>query len=132
MKTEYTPTKIAKFIEAFNNGYSITEACQYAGIHRDTYYGWLEKYPDFARKMEEAKLMVNRRAKEIIVKSIADGNTNDAKWWLEHKDPDFKNKAVVEIDPTTKTLEDKIREFLDDPDIRPDSLPDGYEAVQIQ
>ena len=131
MKTEYTPTKITKFVEAFNNGYSIAEACQYAGVHRDTYYSWIKKYPGFEEKMNVAKLMINRRAKEIVVKSIIDGNTSNAKWWLEHKDPDFKNKSAVELNPAIKTFEDKIKDFLDDPAIRPESLPDDSEEVVI-
>lgn len=52
------PTKISysimiKLADSIQHNATITEACRYAGISRDTYYRYLENEV-FAEKMEEA------------------------------------------------------------------------------
>lgn len=112
--TIYTPPLVSKLIVAFNNGFNITEACQYSGISRETYYDWLEHQPGFSDKMEEARMMPNRRAKEVVVAAVNDGDVNTAKWLLDRRDPDFKPKGEIEVSPGQKRTEEKLKEFMDD------------------
>lgn len=112
--TKYTPAVIGKLEAAFNNGYNIVEACQYSGIHPDTYYEWLKTYPEFTDKMEMAKAMPNRKAKEILVGAMNAGDTGAAKYWLDRRDPDFKQKGELDLNHGLQETQEKLREFFDD------------------
>jgi DNA-binding phage protein len=111
---EYNTATIARVIEAFNNSYNVSEVCQYAGISRDTFYRWVKDHPMFAEKVEEAKAMPARKAKEVITAAIVAGDINTAKWYVERRDPDFKPKAEVDNNIGIKETRDKIKDFLDD------------------
>lgn len=112
--TKYTPAVIGKLEIALNNGYNIVEACQYANIHPDTYYDWLKTYPEFSDKMEIAKAMPNRKAKEVIAQAINAGDTNAAKYWLDRRDPEFKQKGELDVNHGLQDTQEKLREFFDD------------------
>ena len=115
--TEYNLTTIADLLTAFQNSYNITEACHYAGISRDTYYRWLEQHPELAEKVEQAKHMPTRKAKETITKAIKEGDVATSRWLLERRDPDFRSKGELEVkNPDTIKTKEKIRGFLNDTD----------------
>lgn len=107
-------TIIQNFTMAFQNGYSVEEACQLVGIHRATFYRWLEREPVFKKRMDEARHMPNRRAKEVVIAAIDAGDTSSARWWLERRDPEFKAKGELEINASQ--TEEKLKEFMDDTD----------------
>jgi hypothetical protein len=95
------PKTITKLVEkslelAFMNGYSAQAACNYAGIHRATFYRHIEKHPDFAERVEVAKETLVNIARKTVVDSLAT-NTANAKWYLAHKDPEFStsNQAFM-------------------------------------
>lgn len=109
----FTPSTINKLIAAFNNGFNISEACHYAEIGRDTYYKKIQRDPEFKEKMAKAQSAVGRKAKEVIVHSIQEGNTGDAWRWLERRDPDFKPKQEIE-NADLQEKRDRLKEFLDE------------------
>lgn len=115
--SNYNLKVLAKLIEAFQHGFNNKEAAWYAGISEDTYYEWKNTKPGFSELMDEAKSSVRRLAKFNIVKGMRAGDTNLSKWWLEHTDPEFKNKVEVETPDSSKHDEtrDKIKDFLDAP-----------------
>lgn len=76
---------VGMIIEVLKDGGSITEACRIAGIHRDTFYDWKNKDKDFSDKVEYAENYMNEIAKGVIVRSIKEWSSKDAKWWLERK-----------------------------------------------
>lgn len=109
------PEDTVRLLEAaFNNMFNITEACQYAGISRETYYQWLADDDVFSFRMSVAQQAPNKKAKENILKALQEGDTNVSRWYLERKDPDFKNKAELSVDPTHQQTRDKIKDFLND------------------
>lgn len=112
--TSMTIDVVSKLLAAFNNDYNITQACAYAGISRETYYKWCEDNPVFSDKMAEAKEAPNRRAKEVVVGAINEGDANLAFRWLERRDPDYKPKAEVDNAPKHEETRKKIKDFLDD------------------
>lgn len=112
--TDMTPEVVTKLIAAFNNAYNITEACEYAGIARVTYYRWLEKDDQFSYKMSKAQSAPTRKAKEVVVDAINKGDANLGFRWLERRDPDFKPKAEVYNTPELAETREKIKDFLDD------------------
>lgn len=123
--TAYNPTTIAKFVVAFNNGYNITEACHYAGVHRDTYYEWLKQHPEFVVKVDEAKLMLNRKSKEVVSEAIQAGDINAARWHLERRDPDYRAKGEVDLNHGLQETRNKIKAFLEEPDAYHNPTDDG-------
>lgn len=99
--TDYGPEVVNKLSAAIQRSMSITEACHYAGISRETYYNWLEKYPEFVDKMELAKTYLFRKSKDIIADDITNGKSvPTAKWFLERRDADFKAKQATELSGT--------------------------------
>lgn len=111
------PEETVNLLEAaFHNAYNITEACQYAGISRPTFYEWLANDDGFAYRMSVAQGMINRKAKEVIVAGINEGDTGLALRYLMLKDPDFKPKVQQETSPVLEETRNKIRAFLDEPD----------------
>ena len=40
---------VGKLIYAFQKDFNVTEACDYAGISRDTYYDWCKNKKGFSR-----------------------------------------------------------------------------------
>lgn len=79
------PDAVTKLIAAFYRGYSITEACYYACISRETYYRWVKDDPILSDRFVAAQSAVNGVAKEIIVDAIFNKDINAAKWWLERR-----------------------------------------------
>lgn len=111
--TKFIEEAAIKLEAAFNNGYNITEACQYSNISRDTYYNWIATKPEFSDRMEKAQLMLNRKAKEAVAMAIQGGDANLSFRYLERRDPDYKPKAEVDNNLGLQETRTKIKEFLD-------------------
>lgn len=131
--TDINLTIITNLEVAFNNMYNITQACHYAGISRQTYYTYL-LVPEFQTKMDEAKNMPLRKLREVALKQATEGegDGNLALRILTLTDPDFKPKSSLEIDPNAESIEQKIKDFLNDPANRPDNLPDDSEETATE
>jgi hypothetical protein len=78
----------AKLIDDIARGVAVTIACAAQGIHRDTFYSWLDEQPEFAQRLAAAK-------RDVIVGAIAGirtGSKDDEwrghAWFLEHVYPD--------------------------------------------
>ncbi|HJQ09213.1 MAG TPA: hypothetical protein VJ836_07070 [Candidatus Saccharimonadales bacterium] len=61
-------TVMSKLEDAFSYGASVTEACQYAGISRDTFYRHFRTEQVFANKMKTARtnLLYLSKLPEIV------------------------------------------------------------------
>lgn len=109
------PEDVVTLLEnAFSNSYNITEACQYAGISRTTFYEWLADDDIFSYRMSVAQAKPLRRAKEVVTKAIDEGDPQIALRYLTLRDPDFKPKAEVTNTVEETETRQKIKEFLDD------------------
>jgi hypothetical protein len=116
-----TPTKhpedTVKLLEnAFNNMFNITEACHYAGIHRDTYYAWLADDDIFSYRMSIAQQAPNMKAKQNILMALNAGDTGISKWYLERRDPGFKAKTEISPGEGFEREESKLKDFMEDRD----------------
>lgn len=86
--------QVAVLLEAaFIRGLNVKEATALAGIHRSTYYDYLAKNEDFAKRMWAAKRLLNIKAKQIVYKEISKGSLSTAKWYLSHHDADYGAKV---------------------------------------
>lgn len=99
---------------AFHNGYNITEACQYAGISRQTFYDWLADDDVFSYRMSVAQTALTRKAKTNVFQAINAGDPAISLRYLTLRDPDYKPKAEVTNTPELLETRNKIKEFLDD------------------
>ena len=50
-----TYTTMSRLGDSIQHNSTITEACRFAGISKDTYFRYLKENPVFAEKMAEAK-----------------------------------------------------------------------------
>lgn len=102
-KTAGRPTKmteevVGKLECAFSKDFNVCEACDYAGIHRDSYYEWLKKDAEFSDRMEQAQTNLKRKAKINIADKIEEGNMDVTKWFLERRAKDeYSVKQSVEV-----------------------------------
>lgn len=55
-----------KLEDALKNGASVTEACNYASISRDTYYRYLNNEEVFAERMATAR----RKSSKVLIEAI--------------------------------------------------------------
>ena len=114
----WRPTKIneesvGKLEEIFKRDWNVSEACSYAGIHRDTYYQNLKKNKEFSDRMERARMFPFIYAKKKLFEAIGSKDPNiSAKYALEflrRRDPEWKDKkddTVENIWFTSITIED--------------------------
>lgn len=58
---------MTKLEDALRNGASVTEACNYASVSRDTYYRYLNTEDVFAKRMKVARSKSNRVLIEAIL-----------------------------------------------------------------
>lgn len=62
---------------------TVTAACGYAGINKQTFYRWLKMYKDFSDAVTRAEASSDVRLVSLIVKEAQAGTWNAAAWLLE-------------------------------------------------
>lgn len=87
-------TLLGKLEDAFSNGFTDEMACLYANINPDTLYEYQKRNPKFTERKELLKQSPNLVAQKTLVKDAA--TTQGARWWAEHRMPDFMPKTKVE------------------------------------
>ncbi len=93
--TVLTPDVLRKLEDAFTNAFTDEMACLYAGISKTTLYDYCKENEAFAERKELLKNSPNLKAQNELVKGI-EGNVSQARWWAEHRMPDFMPKTKVE------------------------------------
>lgn len=130
-------TILGKLEVAFQNDYSISSACRYAGISRVTYYDWINNVEGFADKMEAAQEKLLDVAGEIINQYIADKDVpvsekvKVAIKFKEKRDPRYKNTVALEP-ASNDNFNERVKDFLDDPDTKPDSVRDDSSEAEAE
>lgn len=83
--------KKLEFIDLYRQtrGY-IADICSAVGIHRQTYYDWINRDDQFAQAIADAEAEINDEMKQALIQHAGDGNLNAVKFWLTHKHPEFK------------------------------------------
>lgn len=132
--TKFDEEVVKKLETAFNNGFNISEACQYAEISRVTYYDWLAADDVFSYRMSVAQAAPNKAAKALIISAIQKGDAQLAFRYLERRDPDFRPKADVTNTPELLETREKIKDFLDDTSDydEPSSEPPTTDAPEVR
>lgn len=104
--TKLVPETVAKLTAAFANGFSIEQACQYAGIDKAQFYRWQKKNEAFRHDMVAAQGQLGMQARKVVANAINQGDLQAAFRWLERRDPDFSAKAEIKhsVDPVDEIL----------------------------
>jgi hypothetical protein len=100
--TVMTPDVLRKLEDAFTNAFTDEMACLYAGIGKTALYDYCQENKEFAERKELLKSSPNLKAQNELVKGI-EGNVSQARWWAEHRMPDFMPKTKVEHSGEIKT-----------------------------
>lgn len=122
-KSDLTPELQSQLINLLSSGVTIADACGYVGISDRTYYNWMKRgetahkgiYVQFFHAATRARVTARIGAVAIIRKSIQDGNSDDARWYLERSDPSNwgrKDKLIIEGDVSLDTINKAIRTAL--------------------
>lgn len=110
-----------KLINAFQRGLNVTEACTIAGISTKTYDRHYAADEVFGRKIDRAQSFPDRRSKEVVVEAINNGDTVNARWWLERRQPrQFAQRQKQEITGAEGVPLETVVIY------RPEKLPDSY------
>lgn len=113
--SKLTPEVEAALISAAQRGMNITKRCQHARVTRQAYYYWIEHNHDFLNKIERAETYLARKSEELIASQILDKkDPTYAKWYLERRDNDYKNKTQTELSGDVHVNQDeKLLEVLE-------------------
>ena len=129
-KTKLTEEVLIRLIEAIRAGNYIYTACAYAGIHKDTYYEWLEKakHPDaspllnrLSDEVEKARAEAEMRNVLNIQRAAGGGTWQASAWWLERSFPDRwgrkteilgPNQGPLQVEVTRDELTERITALL--------------------
>ena len=95
--TVMTNDVIAKLELAYTADANNTQACDFAGISEDSLYAYIRKNPDFRDKIECWKQRLKLGAKMNVKNTIADGDKDMSKWYLEKTDNGFNPKQKQEL-----------------------------------
>ncbi len=81
--TVVTPEVVIKLEQAFAIDASVTEACGYADISRNTFYEYLKVNPEFQDRIDELRERPILKARQTVVKAL--DTPAHAEWYLTRK-----------------------------------------------
>ena len=100
--TKYSEKMVVKLEELFEIDCNVKEACSQVGIHPDTYYEWLKRYPDFAERMEKAKewslVYVKQRHVELMHSKNEKIASIHILEHLKNRSADWKTKQEIKVE----------------------------------
>ncbi len=94
-----TPEREAKILQVLEAGNTRRAACQYVGIDENTLSRWVTTFVDFADRVRKAEAAAEVQCLAVIRQGIRNGDTADAKWWLERRRPDdYARRDKIDLD----------------------------------
>lgn len=106
-KTKLNPELQADFVKVLRSGNWIETACDYVGIHPDTYYEWMKRgesnspsnqiYRAFREAVLEARAAVEMECVIRIRMAGSKGNVKADMWFLERSFPERWGRRRVEV-----------------------------------
>ena len=82
-KRKYTKTQVMTAIRG--SGGVISAIAERLGCAWNTVQSYLEAYPDVMRAYQDEQERVDDLAESVLIKSMQDGDTSSARWWLERR-----------------------------------------------
>lgn len=81
--TKLTPEVVQKLEDVFSLDGTVEEACFYANVSRQTYYNWIDEFPELVERFDTLRQKPYLKARQTIVQSL--GKESGAQWYLERK-----------------------------------------------
>ena len=120
---------IDKLRVGFSKGYTVVQACLYAGISSKSYYRLFGENESLVTEFKDLRETPTLLAKDALFNALTEGDMNAAKYQLDRKDdeykPESKTKVVTDdgqggdapiqsVDPIdySKLSEETVRELL--------------------
>lgn len=118
-----TPELQAEIVNLLTVGVTIEDTCASVGIDKGTYYNWCKRgerarkgdeiYCDFFNAVTRARVAARKAAIALIRRSIQDGNSDDAKWYLERSDPErWGKRTYIEGGMSVSFVNRIVRDLL--------------------
>ena len=92
-KNKRTPKLRATIISMTQRNFSKEKACRYAGISTVTLNEWLKKDEQLLEDFTTSKGYIDVVAENHLLSSVAKGNINDVKWYLERTNKKYKKQS---------------------------------------
>lgn len=104
-----------KFYEQDEVRGNVSLACEATGVHRQTYYYWLEHDKEFREKVKEAKLRLCDDMEGVLVNKAASGSTAELIFWLKNNHEGYREKpqTLVQVNNPTFT-DEQLKRLLED------------------
>lgn len=138
-RTRLDDPKVERLLNALKAGHFVEEACQYAPIHKSTYYRWLQQgaildakikngetlneheqeLHDLCDALKKAEVSGQNAALDIIRDAISQGTWQAAAWFLERRNKKWSNRTEItgpDGGPvqtvTVEDVDEKIRNLI--------------------
>ena len=98
--TVFTPEVLAKIREAYLMDCGDQEAALYAGISYSALSHYQAANEDFKQEIPILRSALKIRAKMAIKASLDEGDDSVARWYLDRRDSDYKQKQELTADVT--------------------------------
>ena len=83
--TVMTESVLDKLIQAFAIGATVAEACLFAGVSDEAYYGYLKRNPEFAKRKRQLQKNPVLRARFALIQLLDKQDAATVRWVLERK-----------------------------------------------
>lgn len=113
--TVMTPIVVSKLEQAFSLDSTVAEACFYAGISRESYYDFVNKYPEYTDRFEALRNRLVLKARETVAREIGKNYQNSMDYLTRKRKNEFSTRQELtgaEGTPLTPSLTDEEKEKL--------------------
>lgn len=87
------------FLEELKKIPIVQVACEKTGISRNSVYRWRKEDEEFTKEMDQAltegEALVNDMSESQLLTLIKEKNFSAIRFWLNHRNPKFKDKVEV-------------------------------------
>ena len=109
--------KVKKLEEAFSIGASVSEACMYADIHRDTYYRWIRNNPLLQDRFQALLEKPILKARQTVVNAIGSNPELALKFLERKRKAEFSTRNEITGEdgkPMTNEIKITFQDFSDE------------------
>jgi len=94
-KLKFTAEQFIKAIPG--TGGIISQIARIVGCEWNTAKKYIDEHPTVYQAWENERNSITDRAQHNILVAITEGDLQMSKWWLQVKDPEFKEKSEVDL-----------------------------------